>query len=184
VTSSRKIVAYIATSADGFIARPDHSVDWLERPKIKGDYGLGAFGKTIDTILWGRKTYEVALGFGEATAPGGPALPKARNYVFTQGSAFPPAPNVEFVHMPVETFARRLRARPGKNIWIMGGARLIASFLDAGEIDELIVHVIPTLIGEGIPLLAPRHRTVPLQLLHTKRFADGVVKLHYQVSLA
>ena len=182
MTSPRKIIVLIATSADGFIARPDHSVDWLDRPKVKGDYGMPAFAKTIDTILWGRKTYEVALGFGEAMAPGGPAFPPAKNYVFTQGASFPPAPNVEFVHMPVETFARKLRAQPGRNIWMMGGARLIASFLDAGEIDELIIHVIPTFIGEGIPLLTPQHRTVPLELLQTKRFSDGVVKLHYRVS--
>lgn len=64
---------------------------------------------------------------------------------------------------------------------MMGGASIIASFLDAGEIDEFIIHVIPKLIGEGIPLLAPRHRTVPLKLIACMKFADGVVRLHYAV---
>ena len=59
----RKIIVYIATSADGFIARADGSVDWLDRPRPKGNYGMGAFYKSIDTILWGRKTYETALDF-------------------------------------------------------------------------------------------------------------------------
>jgi dihydrofolate reductase len=64
---------------------------------------------------------------------------------------------------------------------MMGGAGLIASFLDAREIDEFIVHVIPVLIGEGIPLVQPRHRLVPLELQSLRRFADGVVRLRYQV---
>ena len=59
----RKIIVYIATSADGFIARTDGSVDWLDRPRPKGDYGMGAFYKSIDTILWGRKTCDMALYF-------------------------------------------------------------------------------------------------------------------------
>ena len=64
---------------------------------------------------------------------------------------------------------------------MMGGAGIIASFLDEGEIDELILTVIPTLIGEGIPLIAPRHRTVPLKLISNTKFTDGVVNLHYAV---
>ena len=64
---------------------------------------------------------------------------------------------------------------------MMGGAGIIASFLDEGEIDEFIIHVIPVLIGEGIPLIAPRHRTVPLKLIACTKFADGVVRLHYAV---
>ena len=58
---------------------------------------------------------------------------------------------------------------------------LDASFLDAGEIDEFIIHVIPTFIGEGIPLIAPAHRTVPLRLLSTHAYSDGVVRMHYAV---
>lgn len=79
---------------------------------------------------------------------------------------------------------KRLRATPGKNIWMMGGASLIGSFLDAGSIDEFIIHVIPVLIGDGTPLIAPRHRTVPLTLRSSRRYADGVVRLHYAVGPA
>jgi dihydrofolate reductase len=64
---------------------------------------------------------------------------------------------------------------------MMGGAGIIGSFLDEGEIDEFIIHVIPTFIGEGIPLIAPGQRTVALKLLSTKKYSDGVVRLHYQV---
>jgi dihydrofolate reductase len=64
----------------------------------------------------------------------------------------------------------------------MMGGELIASFLDADELDELDIHVIPTLIGEGIPLMAPRHRDVPLGLRSARKYADGVVRLRYEVA--
>jgi len=179
----RKVIVSIASSADGFIARPDGSVDWLERPQPKGNYGMGAFYKSIDTILWGRKTYDVALDFQKKGVAGSAFDPRVKNYVFTHTppQAGPPA-GVEFVTDAIQAFASRLRREKGKHIWMMGGAGIIASFLDEGEIDEFMIHVIPKFIGEGIPLVAPRHRTVPLKLLACKKFTDGVVKLlHYAV---
>ena len=93
-----------------------------------------------------------------------------------------PAPaGVEFVSEPIKAFATRLRKKKGKDIWMMGGAGIIASFLDEGEIDDFMIHVIPTFIGEGIPLIAPGRRTVPLKLISYTKFPDGVVKLHYTV---
>jgi dihydrofolate reductase len=75
-----------------------------------------------------------------------------------------------------------MRSEKGKTIWITGGAGIIGSFLDEGEIDEFIINVIPTFIGEGIPLIAPHRHTVPLKLISFRNFTDGgVVKLHYAV---
>ncbi len=178
--TQRKIIVYIATSADGFIARRDGSVDWLNRPRTVGDYGMGAFFKTIDTILWGRKTYALGLSFAKEGGGLGYGA-EVKNYVFSHRPPKKHAPDVEFVKEPVPEFAKRLRAIPGKNIWMMGGGGIIASFLDAGELDEFIIHVIPTFIGEGIPLIAPKHRLVPLKLLSARDFPDGVVRLHYAV---
>src|SRR5258707_11675945 len=90
-------------------------------------------------------------------------------------------PGFELVKGQIKPFAQRLRAQPGKNIWMMGGGEIIASFLDAEEIDEFSIHVIPVFIGEGIPLIAPKHRLVQLELLSTRRFSDGVVHLNYRV---
>ena len=184
--TQRKIIVYIATSADGFIARRDGSVDWLDRPRTVGDYGMGAFFKTIDTILWGRKTYAVGLSLSKEGGGRGELGygSQVKNYVFSHRPPKKHAADVEFVSEPVPEFAGRLRANPGKNIWMMGGGGIIASFLDAGEIDEFIVHVIPTIIGEGIPLIAPRHRLVPLKLLSARDFPDGVVRLHYAIERA
>jgi dihydrofolate reductase len=176
----RKITVYIATSADGYIARPDGDVEWLDRPHTAGDYGIRAFYRSIDTILWGRKTYEVALAFQKQGIKGAEFDPKVKNYVFSRQRQ-PPAPHVEFVNQPIPTFARRLRAIQGKNIWLMGGGGIIASFLDHGQIDDFIIHMIPIFIGDGIPLIAPKHRAIPLTLRSCRRYADGVIRLHYLV---
>ena len=178
----RKIIVYIAASADGFIARTDGSVDWLDRPRPKGNYGMGAFYKSIDTILWGRKTCDMVLDFQKKKVSGSAFDTNVKNYVFTRRPVQSPAPaGVEFVNEPIRTFTTRLQAKKGKDIWMMGGAGIIGSFLDAGEIDEFLISVIPTFIGEGIPLIAGGRRTVPLKLIACKEFADGVVKMHYAV---
>ncbi len=180
MTRQRKIIVYIATSADGYIARRDGSVDWLNRPRTAGDYGMGAFFKTIDTILWGSKTYRVGLEMNAGDL--GIYGSKTKNYVFTHHPPKTAPPGIEFVNEPINQFSERLRATPGKDIWMMGGGGIIASFLDAGEIDEFIIHIIPTFIGEGIPLIAPKHRDVSLKLLSVRDYSDGVIRLHYEVA--
>ena len=173
----RKIIVHIATSADGFIARKDGAFDWLDRPRTAGDYGMAAFYKTIDAVLWGRKTYDLAVAMMGGTGMGS----KIKNYVFTHNPPAKAPKTVKFVNEPIKDFAARLRKQKGKDIWMMGGGVVIASFLDAGEIDEFVISVIPIFIGEGIPLIAPRHRNVELELLESHAYKDGVVKLHYKV---
>jgi dihydrofolate reductase len=189
--SKRRIIVYIATSADGYIARHDGNVDWLNLPGPANDYGMDAFYKSIDTVIFGRKTYEPILQKFAARKTKTPAQSKKpktrksaariRNYIFSRQppDVFPPG--AEFVTEPIKTFATRLRSEPGKDIWMMGGAGIIGSFLDEGEIDEFVIHVMPIMIGEGIPLVAPRHRSIKLELLSTKSWPDGVVRLHYAV---
>ena len=87
----------------------------------------------------------------------------------------------EFVKDVIGPFVSRLRERPGKDIWLMGGGEIIASFLDAQAIDQFVISVVPVFIGDGIPLIARRHRHVPLDLHAIDRFEDGVVQLHYRV---
>jgi dihydrofolate reductase len=178
----RKIIVYIATSADGYIARPDGDIEWLNRRPDTIDYGMTRFYTSIDTILWGRKTYDWALAFHKKAGTKGRIFDtRVANYVFSRKPPKRAAPGVEFVSEPVKAFARRLRATPGKHIWMMGGGGLIASFLDAGEIDEFDIHVIPTFIGKGIPLVAPRHRDVSLRLRSARKYPDSAVRLRYEV---
>jgi dihydrofolate reductase len=177
MTEPRRVIVHIATSADGFIARSDGDLEWLtSRPKPKGFYGIEAFMKTIDTYVLGRRTYDRSIELGAKFGSGG------RYVVFSRHSAprnVPPG--VEFVSEPIGPFIDRLREQPGKDIWLMGGGDIIASFLDEGAIDEFVVSVPPVFIGEGIPLIARRQRHVPLDLVSVERFDDGVVQLHYRV---
>jgi dihydrofolate reductase len=178
----RRMIVYIATSADGYIARPDGDIEWLNRRPRIVDYGLRAFYPTIDTILLGRKTYDWGIQYQKKTGAKSPFDKDVANYVFSRKPAKAATPGVEFVSEPMEAFVQRLRAMPGKDIWVMGGGELIASLLDAGQIDEFDIHVIPTFIGEGIPLMARRHRDVLLRLKSTKKYPDGVARLRYEVA--
>jgi dihydrofolate reductase len=139
---------------------------------------MGKFFKTIDTILWGRKTYHKGIEMGMKSGDFGQGV---KNYVFSRRPRKSLLPGFEWTSKTVKPFAKQLRAQPGKNIWMMGGGEIIASFLDEDEIDGFIIHVIPVLIGEGIPLIQPRHLSIPLKLLSSKAFPDGVVELNYRV---
>jgi dihydrofolate reductase len=173
----RRIIVNIATSADGYVARPDGDLDWLtERPAPKGFYGLPEFERSVDAKILGRKTFDWSVQMGARFGAG------AAHYVFSRRP--PPASvpaGVHFVAESISAFAERLRTQTGKNIWMMGGGDIIGSFLDADAIDEFIITVVPTFIGEGIPLLAPRHREVGFRLLGVRQFPDDVVQLHYEV---
>src|SRR4051812_8933421 len=173
----RNIIVHIAASADGYIARPDGDLDWLtSRPAPEGFYGMNAFMKTVDTMLMGRKTYEVSLRLGAKFDS------TSKTIVFSRRE--PPADvprGVEFVSDPIGPYVSQLRKTPGKDIWLMGGGDLIASFLDERAVDEFVISVVPVFIGDGIPLIARRHQHVPLDLKSVERFEGGLVQLHYRV---
>jgi dihydrofolate reductase len=177
MTNHRKVIVHIGTSADGYIARPDGDLEWLtSRPAPAGFYGMNAFMKSIDTKLIGRKTYEVSLRMGAKFDSG------SRTIVFSRHAPPADAPSgVEFVNGAIGPFVNRLREHPGKNIWLMGGGDLIASFLDEQAIDEFVITVAPVFIGDGIPLIARRHRHVTLDLHSIEQFENGVVQIHYRV---
>jgi dihydrofolate reductase len=177
MTKRRQVIVHIGTSADGYIARTDGDLTWLtSRPKPQGFYGMGEFMKSVDTKLLGRKTYEMSRRLGAKFDSGG------RTFVFSRSAPPADAPSgVEFVTGDIGAFVRGLRDQPGKDIWLMGGGDLIASLLDEKAIDEFVVTMVPVFIGEGIPLIARRHRHVPLHLHAVERFEDGVVQLHYRV---
>jgi dihydrofolate reductase len=173
----RKIIVNIATSADGYIARSDGNVDWLtRRPAPKGFYGLPKFSRTIDAKIIGRKSFDLSVEMGASFSA------DDVHYVFSRRSPPASAPaGVRFVMESIGVFVERIHQQAGKNIWMMGGGEIIGSFLDEGAIDEFIITVVPTFIGEGIRLISPRHREVPLRLRSLQRFPDGVVQLHYDV---
>lgn len=174
---ARRFVYYFAMSADGFIARPDGSVDWLEARPAE-DYGAKAFMASVDTIVWGRRTFDQ---FG--STPGArDAFGKGNRHMVlsTRPPSGPPAADVEFA-TDASRLVTEVRGRPGKDVWVMGGAASAAALLDAGALDEIFVHVIPVLLGEGIPFLPLARRDAALTLVECRAFPDGVVRLRYRV---
>jgi dihydrofolate reductase len=173
----RQVVVHIAASADGFIAGPDGDLEWLtSRPPTDGFYGMNAFMKSIDTKVLGRRTYDASRRLGAKFDR------KGGTTVFSRQPPPSDVPDgVDFVSGSTADFVGRLRAKRGKDIWLMGGGDLIASFLDEQAIDQFVISVVPVFIGEGIPLIAHRPRHVRLHLKEAESVADGVVQLCYGV---
>jgi dihydrofolate reductase len=173
----RKVILYIAQSLDGWIARPDGRLDWLDAVPNpdQSDYGYASFIEQVDTVLMGNKTYRWVV---EAGVPD--PYPGKKSYVFTRQTGLPPSDFVEYVTEDPADFVQKLKALEGKDIWMTGGGQLNAILLGAGLIDELQVFVMPVILGEGIPLSAGLPSDTRLRLIRTETFASGAILLVYQ----
>lgn len=167
----RAVKLFIACSLDGFIARKDDSVDWLFHDN---DYGMSAFYKTIDTVLIGRKTYDLMVRLGLSHYKG-----KA-NYVFSRTRAGAEGENIQYVSSGVREFTESLRKKNGKDIWLVGGSMLIDSFLKRHLIDEIILSMHPVILGEGIPLFRGGITQTDLTLQKCVEYESGLVQLWYR----
>ena len=173
----RKVILYIAVSLDHYIARKNGAVDWLENAveHIKDeDYGYKAFYDGIDTTLMGRKTFDEILGF-DVPFP----YPDKSNYVFTSNNEFEHE-YAQGIKENASAFLQQLKQEAGKDIWLVGGGRLITDFAENGLIDEMILTVFPILLGEGIPLFLPFQNGSSYTLKENKSYTNGIVQLHYQ----
>jgi dihydrofolate reductase len=168
----RKVVLFIASSLDGYIARPSGDIDWLFTDQ---DYGYSEFFASVDTVLLGRKTYEQVLTFGEYPYQG------VKSYVFTKNPLFQAEKNVELVTEDTKKFVDNLRQADGKNIWLVGGSQLTYDFMNNNLVDELIVSIHPIVLGEGIPLFANQTTTQSLNLTKCQTYSSGLVQLSYDV---
>jgi dihydrofolate reductase len=172
----RKVTFGGATSLDNFLARKGGEVDWLlwcdEAAAVMADYW-----KTIDTILWGRKTYEVALKLGKGSG----GYKGIRNYVFSRTLTPGSDATVEIVSSDAADFVRALKQQAGKDICLMGGGELAQTLFEAGLIDEIGFNIHPVLLGSGIPLFHAMSRQIDLELKESKVFKNGCVVLTYQV---
>ena len=166
----RKVILFIATSLDGYIANKDGSVDWLF---TDSDYGTNAFMKSLDTILMGRKTYEQAVEFGLQYYAG------KKIYVFTKSKKLKAVNEVEIIDEDAVSFTRKLIRKKGKNIWLMGGGEFASSLQKKNLIDEYMLFVHPVIIGEGIPLFSNLAGISKLKLKSYKKFSSGLVGINY-----
>jgi dihydrofolate reductase len=173
-----KIICYIACSLDGKIARLNGDVSWLEQVPNpnKEDYGYSAFLSTVGITLMGNKTYQELLGYGIEF----PYKDKI-NYVFTTNTALIKDEHVTFISKDIPSFVRRLKTQE-EDIWLIGGGAIIALLLEHQLLDEIILFVMPVLLGEGIPLVQPLTKDIPLKLAKTKIWDSGVVELIYNLS--
>lgn len=166
---------FLAASLDGFIARVDGSIDWLAVVDRPGeDYGIKSFYDSVDTIVMGRKTYEVGLGFEPWPYVG------MRCVVVTSDATKTSRHGEEFYSGELSALFERLSAEGTRHIYVDGGV-VIAQALRAGLVDELTVSVIPIVLGEGTPLAPKIGVDVGLDLIEHKAFASGLVQLRYRV---
>ena len=176
-----RIVTYgAACSLDGFIAAPDGSMDWLHFSKDVQDF-TAAYWATIDTMLMGRKTWEVAtrMGGGGGGAGGGGIT----TYVFSR-TLTSVGHGAHLVRDDAGEFVRRLKEQPGRGICVMGGGELAQSLLAAGVIDEVGMNVHPILLGNGVPLFRDPGRRVHLALNESRVIDGGCVLSTYRVIAA
>lgn len=176
----RKVKYMVAASLDGYIASPDGSVDWLERAKgnAKGeDYDMSQFFKSIDTMLVGRKTYEQALAMGA----GKPISPGMRNFIFSRTLPAGQRDGMEFVSDDPAKLIARLKQEPGKDIWFCGGGELARDVIKAKALDEIIVSILPILVGAGRLTFPPEFPETALNLIECKQYKGGVVGLTYRI---
>jgi dihydrofolate reductase len=174
----RKITFGGANSLDNFFARPDHSVDWLmwcdEASEVMSEYW-----KTIDTVLMGRKTYEVAARGNQNGGTG--TFPGVYTYIFSRTLDHVPGDAVTLVKTDAAQFVRELKQQDGKDICLMGGGELARSLFEADLIDEIGFNIHPVLLGSGIPLFHPMSRQIDLELIECRPFKNGCVYVMYRV---
>ncbi|MFN4315639.1 MAG: dihydrofolate reductase family protein [Chitinophagaceae bacterium] len=173
----RKLSIFIATSLDGYIAKPNDDLSFLKAVEKEGeDYGYESFTATIDTLIIGRKTYDYVLReIGSSHYDNG----NRDVYVITRTER-PKVGRTTFYTGDLTELVRRLKSGTGKNIYCDGGGEIINELLKNDLIDELIISVIPVLLGEGTRLFKDGRPEQKLQLLSVKGFDTGLAQLHYR----
>lgn len=175
MTTDRKVILYIATSLDGYIAKPNDDLDFLSMVEEQGqDYGYADFVKTVDTVIVGRKTYDkvMAMGF---------EFPHADKnaYIITRTPG-PTIGSVKFYSGDLTLLVEKLKSEQGKNIFCDGGAEIVHELLKGQLIDEFIISVIPILVGNGTRLFKDGRPEQKLTLVSVKTYNKGLTQLHYK----
>ena len=169
----REVTYFVGCSLDGFIATLDDRFDWLF---TDDDYGFIDFYRSVDCVVMGRRTFEMALSFEEYP------YAKKKAYVFTRRATESPIPQAEFVNEDHARFVKKLKQDPGGRIWLVGGGIIATSLMQVGLVDELVLTIHPITLGQGVPLFTP-HGTRSGWKLHTSQsWNNGLVQTTYRRS--
>jgi len=172
---TRKVILYIAMSIDGYIAKEDDNIDFLNIVDIPGeDFGYFAFQREVDTLIWGRRTYDKLLSFGVDF----PHKDK-QCYVLSRTKTGRDE-NVIFHNGPIKDLIASLREQPGKHIYCDGGGEVVYELLKEKLIDRMIISIIPHLVGTGIRLFKDGRPEENLKLTHSSTYPSGLVQLWYE----
>lgn len=173
----RKLSLFIATSLDGYIAKPNDDLSFLKLVEKEGeDYGYAKFTDTIDTIILGRKTYDYVLKeIGSSHYDNG----KRNVFVITRTEK-PSAGKTTFYTGDLTELVQRLKSGSGKNIYCDGGAEIVNELLKNDLIDEFIISIVPVLVGNGTRLFKDNRPEQELELVSLKSFETGLTQLHYK----
>jgi len=170
----RKVTFGGANSVDNFIARENDDVDWLTwSPEVSEI--TRQFWKTIDTVVMGRRTYDVVAKAGSTPYPG------VKNYVFSRTLKKSAVKGTEVVSEDAATFVNKLKIKKGKGICVIGGGVLAKSLFEANLIDEIGLNIHPVLLSSGIPLFYEMTKQIDLKLIECKPLKNGCVFLKYEV---
>jgi len=163
----KKVTLYVATSLDGFIARKNGSVDWLAKYEhTEEDYGYKKFLESVGVVVLGNTTYK------QFKAP----YPNKQCFVFSRKQSGKES-NITFSNKDVKTFLSDLN--DDEKIWLVGGADIVKEFLKNNLIDEFIITIIPTILGEGISLFSEGCGEHKLKLQNIMKYDSGVVQIFY-----
>lgn len=178
MNNDRKLIVYIACSLDGYIAKPQDDLSFLSMVQIEGeDYGYRDFINTVDTVIMGRRTYDWVM----KQVPEFPHADKDA-YIITRSSK-PDIGKIRFYNGSLKALVKELKSQPGENIFCDGGGQIVQELLKEKLVDELIISIIPILLGDGIPLFRNGRPEQVLTLVSCRNFEAGLVQLHYKMAL-
>ncbi len=174
MNEQRKVILFIAMSLDGFIAKPDGDISFLSEVEQEGeDYGYSTFIKSVDTIILGRKTYDKIRSMSVELPYG-----NRKVFVLTRNKQ-PATDNITFYSGSLPNLIFKLKSQTGKHIYCDGGAETIHQLLQDDLIEEMIISILPVLLGDGIRLFGATFPEKKLRLVKSKAFEKGLVQLHY-----
>ena len=173
---------FIATSLDGFIARPNHAIDWLENQgTTTEEHGYTQFIDSVDGIIFGRKTYEVVLNLtSDDDWPYQKPVIVLSRTLTNSDIPLHLTDKVTITDQTPSDLLATLDQKGWKRAYVDGGIT-IQSFLNEGLIDDLIITTLPVLIGRGIPLFGNTTKDIHLELINTRQYPSGLAQSHYRV---